>query len=243
MKKQRMIWMGGGALLAVVLFVIVQQFMMTGTSAAPMTEEEAIQLINEQYPDSTPELIDENDNTFLFNLTNDYGKYELEIDRENKSVAYLNNLILNETAEGNDTGSDESDQSASEDLTEEEVIAIAQEISTGEVVSATPLENNRYEIILEEDDRILTVSVDATSGESEITGEEVKNTEEPARILSEQEAINIALGAVAGEVDDVDLEQENGVPYFLIEIETDEDDATVQINAISGEIMSTVWDD
>ncbi|WP_404409535.1 PepSY domain-containing protein [Jeotgalibacillus malaysiensis] len=240
---QRIIWMGGGALLAVVLFVIVQQFMTAGTSAAPMTEGEAIQLINEQYPDSTPELIDENDHTFLFNLTNDYGMYELEIDRENKSVAYLNNISLNESDEGDDNGTTEADQSPSEELTEEEVIAIAQESSTGEVVSATPLENSIYEVILEEDERILTVSVDTKSGEAQITGEEAKIAEDPGRILSEQEAINIALGAVAGQVDDVDLEQENGVPYFLIEIETDEDDATVQINAISGEIMSTVWDD
>lgn len=235
--------MTGGAMLAVVLFVLIQQFMTSGTSAAPMTEGEAVQFINEQYPDSTPELIDENDNTFLFNLTNDYGTYELEIDRENKSVAYLNSISLNKSAEGEDSGTAGPDQSASDELTEEEIVAIAQENSTGEVVSVTQLEDNMYEVVIEEEDRILTITVDGNAGESQITGEETKNTEEPARILSEQEAINIALGVVNGEVDDADLEQENGVPYFLIEIETEENDATVQINAISGEIMSTVWDD
>ncbi|AJD90768.1 hypothetical protein JMA_14510 [Jeotgalibacillus malaysiensis] len=243
MKKQRIIWMTGGALLAIVLFVIVQQFMTTGTSAAPMTEGEAVQLISEQYPDSTPELIEENDSTFLFNLTNDYGTYELEIDRENKSVAYLNSITLNESAGEGDSGAVEPDQPSAEELTEEEIVAIAQENSNGEFVSVTPIENNQFEVIFEEEERMLTVTVDANTGASQVTGEEAKNTEEPARILSEQEAINIALGVVAGEVDDVDLEQENGVPYFLVEIETEEDDATVQINAISGEIMSTVWDD
>ncbi|MDZ5712963.1 PepSY domain-containing protein [Jeotgalibacillus haloalkalitolerans] len=238
MKKQRIIWMTGGALIAVVLIVIVQQLMTSGTSAAPMTEGEAIQFINEQYPGSTPELIDESGSTFLFNLTNQNGEYELEIDRENKSVAYLNNVSMNEPAEDG--------QNASEELTEEEAIAVAGETSNGEVVSSTLLAdegNKRYEVVLEEENRILTIEVDAASGESRVTAEETKNTEEPARILSEQEAIDIALGTVSGEVDDVDLEQQDGVPYFLIEIETEEGDATVQINAISGEIMSTIWDD
>jgi len=67
----------------------------------------------------------------------------------------------------------------------------------------------------------------------------------PVKQLTEQEAITIAKSKVAGEVEDIDIGQSGGVSYYLIEIENDEADreATVQINAISGEVMSITWDD
>ncbi|WP_019155394.1 PepSY domain-containing protein [Robertmurraya massiliosenegalensis] len=69
-------------------------------------------------------------------------------------------------------------------------------------------------------------------------------TEQPPKHLSEQEAISIALQSVTGEVDDIDLEQSNGLIYYLVEVEVNDDkEATVQINAISGEVMSITWDD
>ncbi|WP_244094326.1 PepSY domain-containing protein [Jeotgalibacillus salarius] len=237
MNKQRIIWMTGGALIVLILIVVVQQFMTSGTSAAPMSQEEAIQLINERYPGSNAELVEESGNTFLFSLENDQGFYELEIDRENNSVAYLENISLHDRQS-------EADQ---KEITEEEAIEVARQRSDGEVVSSTLSESNgqkNFEVVLEEETRIVTLLVNAISGEAEVTNEESKETEEPARILSEPEAIEIALDAVNGEVDDVDLEQSNGVTYFLIEIESDDDDeATVQVNAITGEVMSTVWDD
>ncbi|WP_212934220.1 PepSY domain-containing protein [Robertmurraya siralis] len=62
--------------------------------------------------------------------------------------------------------------------------------------------------------------------------------------ISKEEAISIALSQVKGEIDDVDIEQSNGLNYYLVEIETNNDrEATVQINAISGEVMSITWDD
>ncbi|TFE00394.1 hypothetical protein E2626_12850 [Jeotgalibacillus salarius] len=202
-----------------------------------MSQEEAIQLINERYPGSNAELVEESGNTFLFSLENDQGFYELEIDRENNSVAYLENISLHDRQS-------EADQ---KEITEEEAIEVARQRSDGEVVSSTLSESNgqkNFEVVLEEETRIVTLLVNAISGEAEVTNEESKETEEPARILSEPEAIEIALDAVNGEVDDVDLEQSNGVTYFLIEIESDDDDeATVQVNAITGEVMSTVWDD
>lgn len=68
--------------------------------------------------------------------------------------------------------------------------------------------------------------------------------EQPTNHISKEEAISIALSQVKGEIDDVDIEQSNGLIYYLVEIEAnDEKEATVQINAISGEVMSITWDD
>ncbi|MBM7578275.1 PepSY domain-containing protein [Jeotgalibacillus terrae] len=238
MKKQRFIWMTGGALLAVVLIVLVQQFMTSGTQAAPMTQEEALQLIDERYPGHAAELIEEDGNLFVFNLENESGRYSLEIDRESNSVSHLENISINDSVEAQETA----------ELTEEEALEAARKSSEGKIVSSGLSESadgKQYEFVFEEESRIVTIAVNTESGQAEIIDEEQKETdiEEPARILTEKEAIGIALEAVSGEVDDIELEQTDGVPYFIVEIETEDNEASVQINAISGQVMSTYWDD
>jgi uncharacterized membrane protein YkoI len=65
----------------------------------------------------------------------------------------------------------------------------------------------------------------------------------PASIITEKEAASIALSRVNGEIDDIELGEKGGISYYLVEVETEDDDATVQINAISGEVMSISWED
>lgn len=66
-------------------------------------------------------------------------------------------------------------------------------------------------------------------------------------LLTEQQAIQIALRQLNGEVDDVDFVKTSEGGYYLVEIEIDVDDgpdeATYQIHAISGKVMSVTWDD
>nr|WP_066400823.1 PepSY domain-containing protein [Cytobacillus eiseniae] len=84
------------------------------------------------------------------------------------------------------------------------------------------------------------------SGESESKQEKKDSTAaEKPKLLTEKEAIAIALKELNGEVDDVELESQGGITYYLVDIEREdnEDEATIQINAVSGEIMSIVWDD
>ena len=76
---------------------------------------------------------------------------------------------------------------------------------------------------------------------------ENKPAQQNTVIISKQQAINIALGQLKGEVDDVDFVNTSQGGYYLVEIEIDVDDgpdeATYQIHAISGKIMSVTWDD
>ena len=67
----------------------------------------------------------------------------------------------------------------------------------------------------------------------------------PEQWISERRAIELALAQVPGEVEDVELESDKrGGRYYLVEIDTPDDrEATVQIGAITGEIMSVTWDD
>ena len=65
-----------------------------------------------------------------------------------------------------------------------------------------------------------------------------------ALILSEQKAKDIALQQVSGDVDDIELKQSGDSRYYLVEIETNEDkDAVIQVNAVTGKVMSITWDE
>ena len=80
--------------------------------------------------------------------------------------------------------------------------------------------------------------------EAEKKEETQQEEEEPPKNITSEEAIQITLDTVYGEVDDVDLEDEDGQLYYFIEIETEDDlEAEIQIHAISGEVISIEWDD
>ena len=64
-----------------------------------------------------------------------------------------------------------------------------------------------------------------------------------ATILSEQKIIAIAQKQLKGEVDSVEFYETADGGYYLVEIETTEDEATFQIHAITGEILSISFDD
>lgn len=61
--------------------------------------------------------------------------------------------------------------------------------------------------------------------------------------ITEAQAITIALGQVSGEVDDVEVASSGGQTFYLVEIEREDDEATVRIDAITGEVISIYWDD
>ncbi|MCH1627027.1 PepSY domain-containing protein [Ferdinandcohnia quinoae] len=71
-----------------------------------------------------------------------------------------------------------------------------------------------------------------------------QSPQEASNGITENEAKVIALQQVKGDVDDVDIEQLGGITFYLVEIEREDgEDATVQINAITGEVHTIRWDD
>nr|WP_285867260.1 PepSY domain-containing protein [Mesobacillus maritimus] len=70
---------------------------------------------------------------------------------------------------------------------------------------------------------------------------------EAPKLLSEKEAIAIALKEINGEVEEVELQTSDGITYYLIEVErevNDEDEeATIKINAVTGEVKSIFWEE
>lgn len=64
------------------------------------------------------------------------------------------------------------------------------------------------------------------------------------RAFSEEEAVQLALQEVPGEPDDVETGINASGAFYLVEIKTfDDREAIVQVDAISGNIMSVSWED
>jgi uncharacterized membrane protein YkoI len=73
--------------------------------------------------------------------------------------------------------------------------------------------------------------------------EEPKHEESAPSMLTKEQAIEIALKEVPGKVDDIELDEKNGIKVYEVEIEVDDDtEATIIINAYTGKIISLTWD-
>ncbi|MDG5471228.1 PepSY domain-containing protein [Jeotgalibacillus sp. ET6] len=119
------------------------------------------------------------------------------------------------------------------------------------LVSIT-LETGSYELVVAEDGgRILGMErVSESRPEDDPPTSEEDPASDPAepkdadQPITRDQAVDIAKDQVEGTVDDVDYESDEEGSYFLVEIErSDELEATVQVNAITGEIMSVSWED
>ena len=76
------------------------------------------------------------------------------------------------------------------------------------------------------------------------------NANEPVRLLTEKEAEKIAAKSLAdagSKVEDSDADlrtEDDGQAYYLVEVELEDGrEASVQINAVSGAVLSTTWDE
>ncbi|SFF79755.1 Peptidase propeptide and YPEB domain-containing protein [Halobacillus alkaliphilus] len=142
-------------------------------------------------------------------------------------------------------------------LSAEEVRAQIQSQYKGEITNiekvedrylvALQLETGTYRLEMAEGDGRI-IRMDRT-GEPSPANDEPANPESPDETenkqpITEEQARGIALERVNGEIDDVDYESSEEGPYFLIEVELDDDrEATIQVHAITGEIMTVSWND
>lgn len=81
----------------------------------------------------------------------------------------------------------------------------------------------------------------AADGES---GNGSGSSEPPATMITKEYAIKLSLEKVPGTVEDVEYRESKSSRYYLVEIErADGREATIQVHAITGKIMTVTWDD
>lgn len=66
---------------------------------------------------------------------------------------------------------------------------------------------------------------------------------QPPTVITEQQAIKIALKEVAGELDSIDFNQTTDGGLYEIEVEQEDDEVLVLVHAITGEILSIKYED
>lgn len=70
-----------------------------------------------------------------------------------------------------------------------------------------------------------------------------REQETQSKMLTDEEAINIAQQQLKGEVDSLSYRSTSDGGYYLIEIDNGPREAVFQIHALSGEVLSVTWDD
>lgn len=199
-----------------------------------MTTEEVAQQLASMYGGTVGELTFQ-DGIYSTEITRPGGVYSTQVNAMNGQVLAMT-LI------------EKIEEEAPKLLSEQEVQDMMVEKYHNDIERVTLNEDGEtpiYEVEVAKNQTLLKVIVNAQ------TGEVIKEEEQPSStkntLITREEAIEIALGKLAGEVEYVKFIDNEDGGYYLVEIEQDRDDddleAVFQINAITGKIISIEWDD
>ncbi|WP_052130015.1 PepSY domain-containing protein [Ureibacillus sinduriensis] len=210
-----------------VIWLISDRFFATEKISA----QEASDLISNLYGGSV-ESIEEKNGIFYMNVLRNNLNYDFQVDSETGTILQL-------SKNGGKTPPD-----VSTDIkTKEEIRALLsnQQIGTVRSISLQDAEEEPHYIVeISEQEILKTLLVNAITGE--ILTEDVKQQNAPnaqaATIISSEKAKQIALSQLNGTVEYVVYEGANDGGYYLVEIDGENEEATFQIHAVSGKVMS-----
>lgn len=240
MRNKRMKWFIISLFIGIVLFIGFQKW---GSSLRPaaetLSQQEAQQLVEAQYKGKVTN-ITLKDKRYMIELTKNGILYEIKLDAqlgEVVSFSKIENLPEKNLSKQEPANLIE--------LTEAEIKSAILSKTPGELLSFKKInEKGRsfYEGIVLENDQKTILKVDAITGD--ILSRKVEKHKKSVTKISEKEAGEIALKEIKGTIHDIELEDEDNLLFYLVEIETPDDrEATVQIDAITGAILTISWDD
>lgn len=165
-------------------------------------------------------------------FTRNGGSYKAIVNKETGQVESMEQL---------------SESEPQKSLTEEEAKAIAESEAEGTVNAIVYSEtNNDYEVEVAGEKQVTKIILSAETGEiKRISTDVLEDEREPDRVITRDEAVEIAKKTLNGEVQEIEFTETEDGGYYLVEIENDETDqeVAVQIHAIRGEAMTVKWDD
>jgi uncharacterized membrane protein YkoI len=194
-----------------------------------VTEAEARKLVEAHYTGTIKEMVftkSDGREVYQVELEEKKGLYTLEVDAATGNIQNLKQVNKADFESGKEPG-----------LTEAEAKKLAEETYSGNVQTIA-LQGKTYSITLLTKTEEIKVEMNADSGE--ITSEDkssIEKNKQPVK-LTEEQAKKIALAEVKGNIEDIDLEEEDGSVFYEVEIEAGQQEATIQINAFTGEILS-----
>ncbi|WP_286230885.1 PepSY domain-containing protein [Neobacillus mesonae] len=231
MRKKRWIWILISIFTVVILFIGFLQWNGLNSKAAALSKEKATDLVEQRYKGKVTK-INKVDGQYTIEMNRNKMRYEIKL-QSNGQVLSFSKIDSNEK------------QDQPQTKTDAEIKKLLFTEFKGEIVSFkkhSEKQRDIYDVVLQSKDRKSIVKVDAQTGE--IIFRKIIEFNKPTVKVSEAEASKIALKQVKGKVDDIELEESGGTSYYLVDIDTEDDrEATIQIHAITGEVLSVTWDD
>ena len=228
----------------IVLFFSFQKWGRSLNPAAEiLSEQEAQKLIEDRYKGGSVTKITLDDDQYLIEMDRGESQYEIQLDAEHGEVISFSKIPNNPVIE-NPTPTQEP-TTDEKTLTETEIKASVLAEAPGELLFFKKINEKGqsfYKAVVLENGQKTILKIDATTGE--ILMRKVEKDKKSLAKITEEEAGKIAIKEVKGTINDIDLEDEDNLLFYLVEIETpDDEEATVQIDAITGAILTISWDD
>lgn len=245
MKKKIAVWIIVSLLTILILFIGFQRWLGINPAAESLTKNEAQELVENRYNGKVTDIRLSN-GQYLIEMNRSQLLYQIKLDAQRgEVVSFLKKANNANAIEGNESENSTTEQESLIPKTEEEIKKIISSEITGELVLVKKIsENGRsiYKAVVMENDQKTVLKVDAHSGK--ILSRKIEEKVSPSKILTEDDAAEIALKQVEGVIDGIDLETKDNLTYYLVEIETKDDrEATIQIHSITGNVLSITWED
>lgn len=269
MEKKNIVKVVAGSILFIVLAFVSWQAFLSPTDGESLSQAEAEELVHERFDGEITDIKLDNDH-YELKLTSDLKEYKIRISKEKGQIVEITQEKTAKPAKNLDKTAIKKIISEEEDGELQELTTRGKQdnlyydavVKTDDAEIMLTLEGKAGTIVKRSETKIEKPQKDDSNVASDDSKpkkdkekaekkpeapkqpEQPKKEPEKPKNISKSEAIQIALDTVYGEVDDVDLETVNGQLYYFIEIERDDDvEADIQINAITGEVISIEWDD
>lgn len=222
MKKKILLAIGAMAAAAVLGLIFSQS--LTASAGPNLSPKDVRDKVKAQYPGEVKELeLDEKGKTSVYEveIAIDGKEYELKIDGNSGEVLKLDEKLTGGTKEQTDTVQSESNEDESIKINEKSSDRAEDE------AGKQPSENADKE----------KQTAKAPKNEDNEKKQTTKQSKQKQSILTKEEAIDIALEQFSGNIEGVDLDDDDGRLIYEIEIESSRGEAEIEIDAYTGKVL------
>ncbi|MQR94518.1 PepSY domain-containing protein [Fictibacillus phosphorivorans] len=207
---------------------------MNGSQGSTLEKEKMNKIVSAKYPGEilSTELTNRDDkHQYKTVLKSEQGVYVIWSDAVSGEILNMNRTENEEVQE--------------EHITKDEAEKIASK--HGKVKSAEFNKENRvYVVHVSSEGKIYRLEINRATGDikskNEVESGDEDEPAQPSTKITQEEARQIALNEVKGTVTDIELDDEDGVIVYEVEVETKTKEAQVIINAFSGEVNSVTME-
>lgn len=240
-------WLTGAAVVIIITCVGILTWNTLRQAQPQLTAAQISDRVQEEYPGQITQIIQEN-GVYQVQLKSQQGIYRLTMDGRSGEMQTIKQI---ESA--SPTAAIDSNSNSSTDTSSSVNADVSGNANTDTEPSAHSSSGASNHTGSSPSNSSALSEASHSSGSQQTNNTDQNNSSKPSSSKSPTavsvtgaQAEQIARSQVKGEVDDVKYEHnsKNGQQYYLVEIDTPDDrEAVVQINSITGAVMSVTWDD